>query len=172
MTEDALKAAVREALECSGIETSYGAFENFTSALARRGVAVAGGEKSGGPAPVPYEQHERETLKLIDERDNAEEALSQAYRFVTGTEPTWSNLFGYKEALEDISNVIDSLGASAPEPHPSESPAPKPARKVVQISAAENYALAVCNDGAILVGSPGSGSDEWRVLPPIPPARR
>lgn len=40
--------------------------------------------------------------QLINERDNAEEAISQAYYLITGKSPEWSNLFGHAEALEEI----------------------------------------------------------------------
>jgi hypothetical protein len=38
---------------------------------------------------------EKSHLQTIDERDRAEEALSQAYFLITGRSPEWSNLFGY-----------------------------------------------------------------------------
>lgn len=40
--------------------------------------------------------------QLIGERDEAEESLSQAYYLITGRSPEWSNMFGHKEALEEI----------------------------------------------------------------------
>ena len=49
---------------------------------------------------------EKEHLQTIDERDKAEDALSQAYCLVTGSSPEWSNLFGYDQAIEDIKNGI------------------------------------------------------------------
>jgi len=51
--------------------------------------------------------------KLIDERDNAENALSQAYYLVTGHSPEWSNLFGHAEALEEIEEACEVLRESA-----------------------------------------------------------
>lgn len=45
---------------------------------------------------------EGQMLKLIDERDAAEDALSEAYHLVTGNPAEWSNHFGFKQALEEI----------------------------------------------------------------------
>jgi hypothetical protein len=58
------------------------------------------------------EAHERTELQLIDERDAAEEAMSQAYYLVTGRSPQWSNMFGYSEALEEIGDAITLLKES------------------------------------------------------------
>lgn len=49
----------------------------------------------------------------IIERDEAEEAMSQAYYLVTGRSPEWSNIFGYTEALEEISDAVALLKAVA-----------------------------------------------------------
>jgi hypothetical protein len=59
---------------------------------------------------------DRETLKLIDERDAAEQALSQAYYLVTGRSPEWSNMFGHKEALDEIEDTLIILRKSIPAP--------------------------------------------------------
>jgi chromosome segregation ATPase len=53
----------------------------------------------------------KEHLQTIDERDRAEETLSQAYFLITGRSPEWSNLFGYDEALEDIDDTQKCLRA-------------------------------------------------------------
>jgi len=52
---------------------------------------------------------EKQLLKLVDERDEAEQALSQAYYQVTGKSPEWSNVFGHKQALEEIDEVVNLL---------------------------------------------------------------
>lgn len=44
-------------------------------------------------------------LQTIDERDAAEEALSQAYFLIKGQSPQWSNNFGHEEALEEIEDA-------------------------------------------------------------------
>lgn len=58
------------------------------------------------------DKHEREMLEVIDQRDRAEEALSQAYFLITGRSPEWSNLFGYDEALEEIDDAQQVLRKS------------------------------------------------------------
>lgn len=52
---------------------------------------------------------EQKMMKLIDERDAAEEALSQAYYLVTGKSPDWSSGFGRNEALGDIEDACALL---------------------------------------------------------------
>ena len=44
-------------------------------------------------------------LQTIDERDKAEESLSQAYYLIIGESPEWSNLFGHEEAIEAIDDA-------------------------------------------------------------------
>jgi len=56
---------------------------------------------------------ERDLEKAIEERDAAEEALSQAYFIVTGNSPEWSNLFGHDQALDDIRAACEALRAAA-----------------------------------------------------------
>ncbi len=47
--------------------------------------------------------------QLCRERDDAEQALSQAYYLVTGRSPEWSNLFGHNEAHEEIEATMNLL---------------------------------------------------------------
>lgn len=54
-------------------------------------------------------QNERALEQAISERDAAEECLSQIYYLVTGRSPEWSNLFGHKEALEEIGDAVAAL---------------------------------------------------------------
>lgn len=79
-----------------------GAIEESAPIAERAADNCLGGAAGESPAPVPYDQHEREILAVIDQRDAAEEALSEAYRIVTGDTPEWSNGFGHKEALAEI----------------------------------------------------------------------
>ena len=58
------------------------------------------------------ESEERSHLQTIDQRDAAENAISQAYFLVKGESPEWSNLFGYDEALEEISDALKCLRIS------------------------------------------------------------
>jgi hypothetical protein len=56
---------------------------------------------------------EQGVSQLIEERDAAEEALSQAFYLITGRSPEWSNLFGHKEALEEIDAAQRALRDAA-----------------------------------------------------------
>lgn len=58
-------------------------------------------------------KNERDMLQLIDERDAAEEALSQAYYIVIGRSPEWSNKFGHAQALEEIGDACEVLKQAA-----------------------------------------------------------
>lgn len=58
-------------------------------------------------------REDRSHSETIDQRDAAESALSEAYLIVTGRAPKWSNLFGYREALDDIRDAL-------PAPQPGE----------------------------------------------------
>ena len=51
----------------------------------------------------------RQLEQSIQERDDAEQALSQAYFLVIGHSPEWSNMFGHAEALEDIADACEVL---------------------------------------------------------------
>lgn len=62
------------------------------------------------------DKHEAEIGKLIDERDAAEEALSQAFYLTTGRSPEWSSMFGHAEALEEISDYLAAFRAHLPSP--------------------------------------------------------
>lgn len=59
------------------------------------------------------EKLEKSELELIDERDGAEEALSQAFYLVTGRSPEWSNLFGHDQAHMEISETVNLLKLAA-----------------------------------------------------------
>ncbi|EAQ8934113.1 hypothetical protein U8557_002779 [Salmonella enterica] len=45
---------------------------------------------------------ERSETQLIDERDNAESALNDAYKAVMGQAPEWSNWFSFANAIDEI----------------------------------------------------------------------
>lgn len=58
-------------------------------------------------------KHEKECLTLIDERDAAEQSLSQAYYLTIGHSPEWSNNFGHQHALQDIGDAVALLKDAA-----------------------------------------------------------
>ncbi len=47
--------------------------------------------------------------QIIDERDAAEQCLSQMYYLVIGHSPEWSNLFGHAQALEDVEDALSTF---------------------------------------------------------------
>ncbi|WP_158686373.1 ead/Ea22-like family protein [Cronobacter sakazakii] len=49
---------------------------------------------------------EQSELQLIEERDNAEEALGNMYQAVIGELPQWSNCFGYADAVDTVSEHL------------------------------------------------------------------
>lgn len=55
---------------------------------------------------------EKHLDQTIQERDDAEQALSQAYYLVIGRSPEWSNVFGHKEALQEIEDAVSLLKQS------------------------------------------------------------
>jgi hypothetical protein len=143
---DALKAAVREALsEALNCKPDALFLDLATFALARRGVVVA-------------ERGQKAAMDRLKESAQCYYAAN-----VAGQDKVEGTAYDLFESAEAVLAFCTSPQAAA-----GESPAPKPARKVVQVSAADSYALAVCNDGAVLIASPGMGYDEWRILPPIP----
>lgn len=54
---------------------------------------------------------ERSELQLIEERDNAEEALADMYQAATGERPEWSNWFGYADAVDAVTDRVAKLEA-------------------------------------------------------------
>lgn len=52
-------------------------------------------------------------LQTIDERDAAEEAVSDIYYRITGRSPEWSNLFGFEQAIDEIQDAFDLVRAVA-----------------------------------------------------------
>lgn len=50
---------------------------------------------------------ERSETQLINERDSAESALSDAYKVVMGQAPEWSNWFSFENAIDEIELVCE-----------------------------------------------------------------
>lgn len=53
------------------------------------------------------EKEERDHLKTIDERDKAEECIGALYAEVMGEWPEWSNMFGYQDAIDAVSERME-----------------------------------------------------------------
>lgn len=56
---------------------------------------------------------ERDETQLIEERDSAEQALSDMYEAAMGDRPEWSNLFGYADAIDDVAQRVSFLDIEA-----------------------------------------------------------
>ncbi|WP_419879788.1 hypothetical protein [Citrobacter braakii] len=52
---------------------------------------------------------EKSETQLIQERDDAEEALADMYQAATGERPEWSNMFGFVDAVEEVGELSESL---------------------------------------------------------------
>ncbi len=50
---------------------------------------------------------DKDELHTIDQRDAAEDAISEVYNLVIGRAPEWSNLFGYSDAVAQIKFTLD-----------------------------------------------------------------
>ncbi len=55
---------------------------------------------------------EESELQLMEERDNAEEALADMYQAATGERPEWSNWFGYADAIDAVTDRVAELEAN------------------------------------------------------------
>lgn len=62
--------------------------------------------------------------QLIDERDRAQETIDRIYEVVMGESPEWTNLFGYREAVEAIEDKLNTA-ASATAPSAGASTTPR-----------------------------------------------
>ena len=70
-------------------------------------AAIQRAEKAEGRISA----EERAHLLTIDQRDAAEDALSEAYIAVVGEPPEWSNLFGYKNAIDNMREHCEAAEA-------------------------------------------------------------
>ena len=89
--------------------------EYYKRKAARSEQALAALEAQKSNLERELERHasieEKAHLQTIDERDAAEEALSQAYYLITGHSPEWSNLFGHQEALPETPLAVSGVVA-------------------------------------------------------------
>lgn len=76
-------------------------------------AGASGTTETGKVEAVESAKHEREMSQVVDERDRAEEALSQAYYLVIGDSPEWSNVWGTDDCLEEIEDALTLLRKSA-----------------------------------------------------------
>ena len=57
--------------------------------------------------------YKRKISQLVKERDAAEEVISEIYFRIIGKSPEWSNLFGHRQAVEEIVEAFDIVRAHA-----------------------------------------------------------
>lgn len=100
-------------VECQGCHASVAGDRDMQTAINTWNLRAAPSAGAGAPTPEIEDSHEREISGLIDERDKAEEAVSQAYYLIIGRSPEWSSAFGFKEALEEIDDAQHLLRESA-----------------------------------------------------------
>lgn len=107
--EPAMGAVVKAALDPAMTHVRMGVIADEA-----RDKAVAAILALTAADPIPIERetvedaHERALGEVIDQREAAEEALSQAYYLVTGRYPQWSNLLRYSEALNEIREALSA----------------------------------------------------------------
>jgi hypothetical protein len=144
MTDDALKAAVREAL--NEIPHCEDILNDLTSALARRGVVVVAEEQNDA---LMYLRAARDAYFEGNAHDGSEQSPEGC-------------LYAAIERVLSLGALVRNAA--------SESPAPKPARKVVQTAMQVDRSIgivhhsALCDDGTHWFFQSG----EWVSFPPIP----
>jgi len=152
---DALKAAVREAMhDCTYRSVEDNVVDEFTSALARRGVVVATGD-----TPIRDVEEERRLGSEIDD------IVQSGRPFVEIAREVRALILESATVAERDAHVVTDQNVVANSIAAGESPAPKPARKVVQIVCAERGIAALMSDSTIWAYDPHCG---WIKIPSIP----
>ena len=113
--------------------------KNLPTPPAETPSAPPEGKSEPQVAAIPYDEHERQMLQVIDERDAAEEALSQAYYLIMGRSAEWSNLFGHAEALQDIDDAQRTMRTAITTPVVAGKPQDEPKRPDVTGFAARPF---------------------------------
>jgi hypothetical protein len=180
MTDDALKAAVREVWDEFFGATSNLTIEKLTSALARRGVVVDCAEELHSDDICANQFVKEMKEKLAQKRKEGRYGWHGARPEVLGR-----MLFDHLEKgdMIDIANFAmfiwhvcghekfplsmptETVAERGPDNcsrvAPPESPAPKPARKVVHFAEDDAGITALCNDGSFWRWH--RRSDHWRL---------
>lgn len=82
--------------------------------------APTSAQAGDGIAPVPYEQHEREILKVIDERDHREGVIDRILDTVLGTDRhEWSSAYSFEDAINDVADRMVTLDMKAAKAAPT-----------------------------------------------------
>jgi hypothetical protein len=156
MTEDALKAAVREAL--NEIPHCEDILNDLTSALARRGVVVAAEEqrklKNSLIGSIDF------TLHAIINSNDASADIKNLAEDMHGEVHDLAAILSDDPSIR--SATVAEIGLdNCSQATASESPAPKPARKVVHFAEDDAGITALCNDGSFWRWH--RRADRWRL---------
>ncbi len=98
----------------------------FIEAFKARGIyeqdaALSDGNLAGALAcyeagcRVTDDQLEKRLVQVLEERDAADEAVSDIYYKIIGKSPEWSNLFGFPQVIEEIEDAFNAVRAAAKE---------------------------------------------------------
>lgn len=80
-----------------------------STALVHAAVVIESLCGAGEKALEGIARLDRSETQLIQERDDAEEALSDMYDAVMGRKPEWSNMFSFSDAIEEVAMRIHQL---------------------------------------------------------------
>lgn len=72
-------------------------------------IVLAAAKIEDETARQTVERLEKSEETLIDERDDAESAIADAYIAVTDLVPEWSNVFGFRDAKNEIEETVTQL---------------------------------------------------------------
>ncbi|WP_190320239.1 ead/Ea22-like family protein [Enterobacter hormaechei] len=105
------KQALREAAERAESDSWGYDRDEFNEALTPSTVLALLDELEAKDKRIA--ELERDETQLIEERDSAEQALSDMYEAAMGDRPEWSNLFGYADAIDDVAQRVSFLDIEA-----------------------------------------------------------
>lgn len=95
-----VEGLVKRVAELEEIATDYGMkFQRAQDALKHQSLLHKSEMEA---AEKRIAELERSETQLIEERDNAESALNDAYKAVMGQAPEWSNWFSFADAIDEI----------------------------------------------------------------------
>ncbi len=80
-----------------------------STALVHAAVVIESLCNAGEKALEGIARLDRSETQLIQERDDAEDALSDMYDAVMGRKPEWSNMFSFSDAIEEVATRIHQL---------------------------------------------------------------
>lgn len=86
----------------------------YGDARAAAAVARHGGEGKQGALRTMAASHERQLLRVIDERDNREEVINEILGLVLGEgRQEWSSAYGFGDSINDVAERMQALAQPA-----------------------------------------------------------